>query len=98
MEIPYPGGCTIGERPINLHLKGLEQLGAVFEYQEHTLCGTVDFLHGAQIYLDFPSVGATENILLAAVLAEGITTIHGAAMEPEIVDMIETCRNDRKSP
>ena len=54
VEIPYPGGCTIGERPINLHLKGLEQLGAVFEYQEHTLCGTVDFLHGAQIYLDFP--------------------------------------------
>lgn len=88
VEIPYPGGCTIGERPINLHLKGLEQLGAVFEYQEHTLCGTVDFLHGAQIYLDFPSVGATENILLAAVLAEGITTIHGAAMEPEIVELV----------
>lgn len=87
VEIPYPGGCTIGERPINLHLKGLEQLGAVFTYQEHTLSGTVECLHGASIYLDFPSVGATENILLAAVLAEGVTTIHGAAMEPEIVEL-----------
>lgn len=87
VEIPYPGGCTIGKRPIDLHLRGLEQLGAVFEHQEHTLSGKVQILHGAQIYLDFPSVGATENVLLAAVLAEGTTVLHGAAMEPEIVEL-----------
>lgn len=92
VEIPYPGGCTIGERPINLHLKGLEQLGALFKYQEHTLSGTADELHGAQIYLDFPSVGATENILLAAVLAQGLTVIHGAALEPEIVELASFLR------
>ncbi|MBR5510101.1 MAG: UDP-N-acetylglucosamine 1-carboxyvinyltransferase [Lachnospiraceae bacterium] len=84
VEIPYPGGCTIGKRPIDLHLKGLEQLGAVFVHQEHTLKGSTEKLHGANVYLDFPSVGATENVMLAAVLAEGTTTIHGVAMEPEI--------------
>ena len=92
VEIPYPGGCTIGKRPIDLHLRGLEQLGAVFEHQEHTLSGTVQILHGAQVYLDFPSVGATENVLLAAVLAEGTTVIHGAAMEPEIVELASFLR------
>ena len=84
VEIPYPGGCTIGKRPIDLHLKGLKQLGAVFTHQEHTLEGKAETLHGANVYLDFPSVGATENVMLAAVLAEGTTTIHGVAMEPEI--------------
>ncbi len=84
VEIPYPGGCTIGKRPIDLHLKGLKQLGAVFTHQEHTLEGKAEELHGANVYLDFPSVGATENVMLAAVLAEGTTTIHGVAMEPEI--------------
>lgn len=87
VELPYPGGCTIGERPIDLHIKGLEQLGAVFVHQEHTLIGEAERLKGAEIYLDFPSVGATENILLAAVLAEGKTVLHGAAMEPEIVEL-----------
>lgn len=87
VELPYPGGCTIGKRPIDLHLKGLEHLGAVFEHQEHALVGCADHLHGAEIYLDFPSVGATENILLAAVLAEGETVLHGAALEPEIVEL-----------
>lgn len=87
VEIPYPGGCTIGARPIDLHLKGLEQLGAVFIHREHTLYGTAERLHGAQVYLDFPSVGATENVILAAVLAEGTTMLHGAAMEPEIVEL-----------
>ena len=87
VELPYPGGCTIGKRPIDLHLRGLEQLGAVFEHCEHTLKGQVGHLHGASIYLDFPSVGATENLLLAAVLAEGETVLHGAAMEPEIVEL-----------
>jgi len=92
VEIPYPGGCTIGKRPIDLHLQGLEQLGAVFEHQEHTLSGSARLLHGAQVYLDFPSVGATENVLLAAVLAEGTTVIHGAAMEPEIVELASFLR------
>ena len=87
VELPYPGGCMIGKRPIDLHLRGLEQLGAVFEHCEHTLKGQVEHLHGANIYLDFPSVGATENLLLAAVLAEGETVLHGAAMEPEIVEL-----------
>lgn len=87
VEIPYPGGCTIGRRPIDLHLKGLKQLGAVFEHREHTLKGRAERLKGAEVYLDFPSVGATENILMAAVLADGMTTIHGAAMEPEIVEL-----------
>lgn len=87
VELPYPGGCTIGKRPIDLHLKGLEQLGAVFEHQEHALVGQVEHLHGAEIYLDFPSVGATENLLLAAVLADGETILHGAALEPEIVEL-----------
>lgn len=92
VAVPYPGGCTIGKRPIDLHLKGLEQLGAVFEHQEHALVGSAEVLHGAEVYLDFPSVGATENILLASVLAEGTTNIHGAAMEPEIVELASFLR------
>lgn len=87
VELPYPGGCTIGERPINLHLKGLECLGAVFQCEEYVLSGRADRLHGAEVSLDFPSVGATENILLAAALAEGTTVLRGAAMEPEIVEL-----------
>lgn len=92
VEIPYPGGCTIGARPIDLHLKGMEQLGAVFTHQEHTLEGIAGELHGANVYLDFPSVGATENVMLAAVLAKGTTTIHGAAMEPEIMALASFLR------
>ena len=92
VAIPYPGGCTIGKRPIDLHLKGLEQLGAVFEHQEHALVGSAQRLHGAEVYLYFPSVGATDNILLASVLADGMTTIHGAAMEPEIVELASFLR------
>lgn len=86
-ELPYPGGCTIGKRPIDLHLKALQQMGVIFGHREDALVGEVQKLRGAEIYLDFPSVGATENILLAAVLAEGRTAIHGAAMEPEIVEL-----------
>jgi len=92
VEIPYPGGCTIGKRPIDLHIRGLQQLGAIFEHQEHTLSGNAEILHGAQVYLDFPSVGATENVLLAAVLADGTTVIHGAAMEPEIIELASFLR------
>jgi len=92
VEVPYPGGCTIGKRPIDLHLKGLEQLGAVFEHNKHALVGTAQNLHGSEVYLDFPSVGATENVMLAAVLAKGLTKIHGAAMEPEIVELASFLR------
>lgn len=92
VEIPYPGGCTIGKRPIDLHLKGLEALGADFERRSHTLAGKAEQLHGAEIHLDFSSVGATENVLLAAVLAKGTTKIHGAAMEPEIIELARFLR------
>lgn len=91
VRIPLPGGCAIGARPIELHLKGFEILGAVIsedengEYVEAVVGG--QGLIGDQIYLDFPSVGATENIMMAAVLAEGTTYIENAAEEPEIVDL-----------
>ena len=89
--IPMPGGCAIGARPIDLHLKGFEALGAqIFKNDE---AGFVEAVAGPQgligetIYLDFPSVGATENIMMAAVLADGTTYIENAAEEPEIVDL-----------
>lgn len=85
--IAYPGGCDIGLRPIDLHLNALKRLGVVIsEHDGYILC-QCDKLRGADISLDFPSVGATENILLAAVKAEGTTCITGAAKEPEIVDL-----------
>ena len=85
-RIPLPGGCAIGQRPIDQHLKGMSALGAKvhFDHGGVTLSGK---LHGATIYLDMPSVGATENLLMAATLAEGITRIENAAKEPEIVDL-----------
>ena len=87
-KISLPGGCAIGTRPIDLHLKGFEALGAKISighgYIEATAPGG---LKGAQIYLDFPSVGATENILMAASMAEGQTVIENPAQEPEIVDL-----------
>ncbi|SHE96534.1 UDP-N-acetylglucosamine 1-carboxyvinyltransferase [Seinonella peptonophila] len=87
-RIPLPGGCNIGSRPIDQHLKGLEALGATFDIQEGHIEGYVHGrLKGARIYLDFPSVGATQNIMMAAVLAEGRTVIENAACEPEIVDL-----------
>ena len=85
-RVSLPGGCAIGQRPIDLHLKGMEALGA----QVQLTPGSVTLqgrLRGGNVYLDFPSVGATENILLAAALAEGVTRIENAAKEPEIVDL-----------
>lgn len=88
-KVPLPGGCQIGTRPVDLHLKGFTALGAKIK-QEH---GYIEMkckkLKGAKIYLDFPSVGATENIMMAAVLAEGVTSIENAAAEPEISDLAE---------
>ncbi|MFD0869844.1 UDP-N-acetylglucosamine 1-carboxyvinyltransferase [Paenibacillus residui] len=87
VQIYQPGGCAIGERKINLHLQGLQALGAVVEESGHTIVCWAKRLKGADIVLDFPSVGATENIMMAAAMAEGITTIYNAAREPEIVDL-----------
>ncbi len=87
-KISMPGGCAIGNRPVDLHLKGLEALGAEIstEWGYVEACAPKG-LRGAELYLDFPSVGATENLLMAACLAEGRTTIHNAAAEPEILDL-----------
>ncbi len=87
-RIALPGGCAIGSRPIDLHLKGFEAMGAKVKVGNGFVeAYTEGRLHGAKIYLDFPSVGATENIMSAAVLAEGTTIIENAAKEPEIVDL-----------
>ncbi|GAA0436425.1 UDP-N-acetylglucosamine 1-carboxyvinyltransferase [Lentibacillus halophilus] len=87
-KVAMPGGCAIGSRPIDLHLKGFEAMGA----DVHVGNGFVELqakgrLHGAKVYLDMPSVGATENIMMAASLADGTTTIENCAKEPEIVDL-----------
>lgn len=82
-----PGGCNIGSRPIDLHLKGFNLLGAKVTEDEATISAVAEELQGTTIYLDFPSVGATENIMMAATLAKGETYIENAAMEPEIVDL-----------
>ena len=87
VRISHPGGCAIGSRPVNWHLKGLEALGAEIKIDRGFLDVTAPHLKGARIYLDFPSVGATENILMAAAAAEGTTVIENAAQEPEIVDL-----------
>lgn len=86
-RIPYPGGCVIGKRPIDLHLRGLEQLGVRFKEEKDALTAQTVKLQGAEITLNYPSVGATENLMLAAVLAEGTTTIKGCAREPEVVEL-----------
>ena len=93
-RIPLPGGCAIGTRPIDQHLKGLKALGATFELGKGYIEGHVaDRLVGATIYLDTPSVGATQNIMMAATLAQGRTVIENAACEPEIVDLANLLNN-----
>ncbi len=87
VEISFPGGCNIGARPIDIHVKGFQQLGANVDINKNRYTITADKLIGKKIYFDFPSVGATINIMLAAVGAEGTTTIENAAMEPEIVNV-----------
>ncbi|MDP4089925.1 MAG: UDP-N-acetylglucosamine 1-carboxyvinyltransferase [Bacillota bacterium] len=86
-RISLPGGCNIGTRPIDLHLKGFKALGAKISVSQGHVEASTSKLVGNKIYLDFPSVGATENIMMAAVLAEGDTTIENAAAEPEIEDL-----------
>ncbi len=87
--VSYPGGCAIGERPINLHLKGLSALGCEVKIHEGYVDVTAKKLRGARIVFDSPTVGGTENILMAAVTARGETTIQNAAREPEVVDLAD---------
>ena len=86
-RIALPGGCSIGARPIDLHLAGLRKLGATIKQDAGFIGARCDHLVGSRITLDFPSVGATENLMMAATMAEGITTIENAACEPEIVEL-----------
>lgn len=85
----YPGGCEIGSRPIDLHLKGFEKLGINIKEEYGEIICEADRIMGTQIHLDFPSVGATENIILASCLAEGVTILTNAAKEPEIEDLVK---------
>ena len=93
VDMYFPGGCAIGARPINLHLKGFEQLGAKITETDNHFVIEAESLKGSNIYLDFPSVGATINIMLAAVKAKGKTVIDNAAQEPEIVNVATFLNN-----
>ena len=94
-RVPLPGGCAIGARPVDLHVRGLQAMGANVSIEDGVvhanLIGNKKRLQGGSIYLDYPSVGATETILMAATLAEGETKIENAAQEPEIVDLANFC-------
>ncbi|NLP18120.1 MAG: UDP-N-acetylglucosamine 1-carboxyvinyltransferase, partial [Firmicutes bacterium] len=86
-KVSLPGGCAIGTRPVDLHLKGFHALGARISTGYGTVLAEAKRLRGTRIYLDYPSVGATENIMMAATLAQGQTLIENAAEEPEVVDL-----------
>lgn len=86
-NVSLPGGCNIGSRPMDLHLKSFEKLGATIKLKEGNICAKASKLKGSTIYLDFASVGATINVMLAAVFAEGTTTILNAAKEPHVIDV-----------
>lgn len=85
--VTYPGGCEIGMRPIDLHLSGLRALGVDVQEEGGVVCCDGSGMHAGEVHLDYPSVGATENVMMAAVLLAGTTRIHNAAREPEIVDL-----------
>ncbi|MFZ5595927.1 MAG: UDP-N-acetylglucosamine 1-carboxyvinyltransferase [Bacillota bacterium] len=87
VEIPLPGGCNIGTRPMDLHFKGFAGMGADIEVEKGCVRARCRRLKGSRIYLDFPSVGATENVMMAACLAEGQTVLENVAKEPEVVDL-----------
>ncbi|HIK45601.1 MAG TPA: UDP-N-acetylglucosamine 1-carboxyvinyltransferase [Leptolyngbyaceae cyanobacterium M65_K2018_010] len=96
-RIPLPGGCAIGARPVELHVRGLQAMGANVHIDHGTVHACVpgrrSRLQGAKIYLDYPSVGATETLMMAATLAEGETIIENAAQEPEVTDLANFCRS-----
>ena len=95
-RVPLPGGCAIGARPVELHVRGLQAMGADVHIEHGTVHayvpGTRGRLKGARIYLDYPSVGATETLMMAATLADGETVIENAAQEPEVADLANFCR------
>ena len=91
-RIAYPGGCAIGKRPIDLHLAAFRRMGVSIAEENEILDCRAERLQGCRIDLPFPSVGATENILLLAVCAEGVTVLHNAAREPEIVALVRFLR------
>jgi len=95
-RVPLPGGCAIGARPVDLHVRGLREMGAEVQIDHGTVhayvSGSTRRLKGAKIYLDYPSVGATETLMMAATLADGETTIENAAQEPEVADLANFCR------
>lgn len=95
-RVPLPGGCAIGARPVDLHVRGLQAMGADVQIDhgmvQACVRGRSKRLQGARIYLDYPSVGATETLMMAATLAEGETIIENAAQEPEVVDLANFCR------
>ena len=86
-KVSLPGGCAIGSRPIDIHLKNLEKMGCIINLHAGYVESSADVLRPADIYLDFPSVGATENLMMAAIFIDGVTTIENAALEPEIDDL-----------
>ena len=92
-KIAFPGGDQLGPRPVKMHIEALEKMGANFELDHGVLVGQTDGLKGVEINLPYASVGATENTLLAAVLADGTTTIENAAREPEVVDLVKMLKN-----
>ena len=95
-RIPLPGGCAIGARPVELHVRGLQAMGADVQIEHGTVHACIPGIHGrlrgAKIYLDYPSVGATETLMMAATLADGETIIDNAAQEPEVADLANFCR------
>jgi UDP-N-acetylglucosamine 1-carboxyvinyltransferase len=91
-KVSMPGGCAIGARPINFHLTGLEKLGAHIELEGGYVIASAKKLRGARVGFEFPSVGATENVMMAAVLAEGESVLENCAKEPEIIDLARTLR------
>jgi UDP-N-acetylglucosamine 1-carboxyvinyltransferase len=88
-SLPVPGGCNIGERPVDLHLKGLSAMGAKVELTHGRYEASVDHLRGAEIHLDLPSAGATQHLMSTATMAEGVTVITNAAIEPEVVSLAQ---------
>ncbi|HHN64016.1 MAG TPA: UDP-N-acetylglucosamine 1-carboxyvinyltransferase [Nitrospirae bacterium] len=92
-RVSLPGGCAIGARPVNLHLMGLEKMGARIELNQGYIEARASRLHGADIYFDIPTVTGTENLMMAASLAKGVTRIENAAREPEVVDLAEALNN-----
>ncbi|MGB7520577.1 MAG: UDP-N-acetylglucosamine 1-carboxyvinyltransferase, partial [Spirulinaceae cyanobacterium] len=96
-RVPLPGGCAIGARPVDLHVKGLRALGAEVHIEGGMINayvpGASKRLKGGKVYLDYPSVGATETVMMAATLAEGESIIENAAQEPEVVDLANFCRS-----